>query len=190
VLPAGFLLAIGFRPDAEDPELYGGIGVGIAHDLTHALDAGGALFDPKGRPLPWWTDADRSRFQARAACVADEYAGFEVGPGLHLEGPRVESEAVGDLGGLRLAYRALAAHPVAVREGVTAERRFFIAWARSRAEAVRPATERQLAMSDPHPPGRFRVLGTLVNLPEFQQAFACPPDSKMVRPAANRCTVW
>lgn len=198
VLPAGFLLTIGFRPDADDPELYGGIGVGIAHDLTHALDAGGADFDAHGRPARWWSDADRTRFQERAACVDDEYAAFEVEPGVHLDGKRVESEAIGDLGGVRLAYRALAkalagrpqALPAARGGGVTAEQQFFIAWAEARAETLRPETERQLAKSDPHPPGRFRVLGTLANLPEFQQAFACKPGSKMVRPPERRCTVW
>src|SRR5262249_59722637 len=82
VLPAGFLLTLGFRPDIEDPELYGGIGVGIAHDLTHALDAGGADFDARGRPARWWSEADRGQFQARAACVEDEDSAFEVEAGL------------------------------------------------------------------------------------------------------------
>src|SRR5262249_41473203 len=157
VLPAGFLLTIGYRSDMDDPELYGGIGVGIAHDMTHALDAGGAGFDARGRPVRWWSDADRAQFQTRAACVDDTYAAFEVEPGLPLDGKGVESEAIGDLGGVRLAYRALAnvlaAQPVATRDGLTAEQRFFVAWARSRAEAVRPETERELAKTDPHAPG-------------------------------------
>jgi endothelin-converting enzyme/putative endopeptidase len=194
VLPAGFLLALGFRPDAEDPELYGGIGVGIAHDITHAIDAGGADFDAEGRPARWWSDADRTGFESRAACIDETYATFEVEPGLHLDGTRVESEAIGDLGGVRLAYRALAsalaARPVPVRDGVTAEQRFFLAWARARAEALRPETEREMARSDPHAPGRFRVLGTLVNLPEFQQAFTCAAETAMARPAGKRCSVW
>ncbi len=194
VLPAGFLLTIGYRSDADDAELFGGIGAGIAHDLTHALDAGGADFDAQGRPGRWWSDADRARFETRAACVDDEYAAFEIEPGLHLDGKRVLSEAIGDLGGVRLAYRAfarrLAAKPVAARDGLPAEQRFFIAWARSRAEAMRPETERELAKGDPHAPGRFRVNGTLVNLPEFRQTFACPADAKMVRPPEKRCTVW
>src|SRR5262249_8469150 len=88
VLPAGFLLTVGYRSHAEDPELYGGIGVNLAHDLTHALDAGGAEFDAQGRPAGWWSDADRTKFEARAACVVDEYAAFEVEPGLHLDGKR------------------------------------------------------------------------------------------------------
>jgi endothelin-converting enzyme/putative endopeptidase len=196
VLPAGFLLTIGYRSDADDAELYGGIGAGIAHDLTHALDAGGADFDAYGRPERWWNDGDRARFESLAACVDDQYASFEIAPGLHLAGRRVLSEAIGDLGGVRLAYRAFSATPppavtlASTRGGLTAEQRFFVAWARSRAEAMRPDAERELAKSDPHPPGRFRVNGTLVNLPEFQRAFACPADAKMVRTPEKRCTVW
>ncbi len=194
VLPAGFLLSIGYRPEADGPELYGGIGAGIAHDLTHAIDAGGADYDSRGRPERWWTDADRREFQARAACVENEYAAFEVERGLYIDGKRVESEAIGDLGGVRLAYealaKALAVRPIPARDGLTAEQRFFVAWARSRAEVVRPETERELAKTDPHAPARFRVDGTLGNLAEFQQAFSCPADAKMVRPAEKRCTLW
>src|SRR5262249_36115033 len=148
-------------------DLYGGIGAGVAHDLTHALDAGGADFDAQGRPKRWWTDADRKEFQARAACVAGEDEGFVVEPDLHLDGQRVLSEAIGDLGGLRIAYRA-SQKSLAAPPDSTAAQRFFIAWAQARGEALRPELERQLAKSDPPPPGRFRVLGTLANLPEFQ----------------------
>ena len=195
VLPAGFLLAIGYRPESDGAELYGGIGAGIAHDLTHAIDAGGADFDARGKPVGWWTDADRARFRERAACVDAEYAAFDVEPGLPLDGPRVESEAIGDLGGVRLAYRALGKALVGrsaspLRDGLTAEQRFFVAWARSRAEAVRPETERELVRTDPHAPARFRVNGTLANLAEFQQAFSCPSDARMARPAEKRCTIW
>ena len=188
VLPAGFLLTIGYRSELEDPELYGGIGAGIAHDITHALDAGGADFDAQGRPARWWTDADASRFQERAACVAGEYAAFEVEPGLRLDGKRVQSEAVGDLGGVRLAHRALE-KALAGRADAASSRRFFAAWARSRAEAFRPEAQREVAKTDPHAPGRFRVLGTLVNLPEFERAFACRPGAAMARTPNARCEV-
>jgi putative endopeptidase len=195
VLPAGFLLTLGYRSDMEDPELYGGIGVGIAHDVTHALDAGGADYDERGRPARWWSDADRARFEAQAACIDEEYSAFEVEPGLRLDGKRVESEAIGDLGGVRLAHRALekalgggsAARP---GSGPTAQQRFFLAWARSRAEAMTPETERQLARSDPHAPGRFRVLGTLAHAPEFPRAFGCAAGAPMLRPSEKRCEIW
>src|SRR5262249_35232136 len=38
-LPVGFLEGRGFRLDATDAVTYGAVGVGLAHDMTHAIDA-------------------------------------------------------------------------------------------------------------------------------------------------------
>lgn len=43
---------------------------------------------------------------------------------------------------------------------------------------------------DPHPVAKYRVIGSLSNLPEFQRAFECKADAKMVRSAQERCDVW
>lgn len=45
----------------------------------------------------------------------------------------------------------------------------------------------QLAQ-DPHPPSQVRVLATLSNMPEFQEAFQCKPSSGMV--SKERCKIW
>ncbi len=37
---------------------------------------------------------------------------------------------------------------------------------------------------------KYRVIGPLSNLPEFQQAFQCKADAPMVRKAQERCDVW
>jgi putative endopeptidase len=37
---------------------------------------------------------------------------------------------------------------------------------------------------------KFRVIGPVSNLPEFQKAFSCKADAPMVRPADKRCDVW
>jgi predicted metalloendopeptidase len=44
--------------------------------------------------------------------------------------------------------------------------------------------------TDPHPPGHFRVVGPLSNMPEFQSAFKCKATDTMVRAEADRCVVW
>jgi predicted metalloendopeptidase len=38
--------------------------------------------------------------------------------------------------------------------------------------------------------GKFRAIGPLSNLPEFQKAFGCKPGSLMFRAEAERCDVW
>jgi endothelin-converting enzyme/putative endopeptidase len=46
------------------------------------------------------------------------------------------------------------------------------------------------ALTNPHSPGRYRINGVVVNLPEFERAFACKPGQKMVKEEAKRCKVW
>jgi endothelin-converting enzyme/putative endopeptidase len=42
--------------------------------------------------------------------------------------------------------------------------------------------------TDPHSPEVFRVNGVVLNLPEFQQAFACKTGQPMA--PVKRCTIW
>lgn len=47
-----------------------------------------------------------------------------------------------------------------------------------------------MVQGDPHPTGKYRVIGPLSNMPEFWKAFGCPDTSPMIRPADKRCSVW
>jgi len=194
VLPAGFLRPPAFGLDRTDAENYGAIGAGVAHDLTHAIDVGGSELDLDGRPRPWWTETDRQEFQKRGRCVSEQFEGYSIEPGLHHKGSLVLGEAVGDLAGVRVAFlafrKSLEGRPPPAREGLTPEQRFFVAFAQLRGDAVRPEAQRRMLETDPHPIPKFRIIGTLSNLLEFQQAFSCPAGAEMVRTAEKRCAVW
>ncbi len=45
------------------------------------------------------------------------------------------------------------------------------------------------AQTDPHAIDRFRVNGTVSNMPEFQKAFGCKEGLPMVRDG-NACRTW
>jgi endothelin-converting enzyme/putative endopeptidase len=142
----------------------------------------------------WWTETDLKGFQTRGQCLVDQFEGYYIEPGTHQDGKLVLNEAIGDLAGLRLAYRALEksmkTRPVPVIDGLTPEQQFFIAWGQFRGEAVRLEAQRQMVKVDSHPVPKFRVNGPLSNLPEFQQAFSCKAGAEMVRPPEKRCAVW
>jgi endothelin-converting enzyme/putative endopeptidase len=53
---------------------------------------------------------------------------------------------------------------------------------------MKPETARQRALTDPHSPGRFRVNGVVINMPEFQKAYNCKKGDAMV--SENACHVW
>jgi endothelin-converting enzyme/putative endopeptidase len=73
-------------------------------------------------------------------------------------------------------------------EGFTPEQRFFIGYAQWACENNRPENLRVSAVTNPHSPGRYRVNGLVINMPEFEKAFSCKPGQAMVK--ENRCRVW
>ena len=194
VLPAGFLQPPYFDVAATDAVNYGALGSGLAHDMTHAFDVTGAAIDATGRMQNWWTDADQREFQKRAQCIIDQYEGYSIEPGVHHQGKLVLNEALGDQAGIHFAYLALkksmASRPVPTVDGFTPEQQFFMAWAQFRGEAMKIEAQRQIVKDDPHAVPKFRVIGPLSNLQEFEQAFSCKAGAAMVRPAEQRCVVW
>jgi len=195
VFPAGILQPPAFSMQNNDAVNYGAIGVVIGHEISHGFDDEGAQFDAQGRLNNWWTDEDLKRFQDKAACVVRQFDGYFVEPGIHHNGKLVLGESIGDLAGAKIAYRAFQISqkgkpPLPDVEVFSPDQQFFIAWGQFRGDAVRPEFARTMVQGDPHPIGKFRVIGPLSNLTEFQKAFECKPGSAMVRPAADRCEVW
>jgi endothelin-converting enzyme/putative endopeptidase len=194
VFPAGILQPPSFSVNNTDAINYGGIGVVIGHEISHGFDDQGAQFDAQGRLNNWWTAEDKKRFDDRTSCVVRQFDGYFVEPGIHHNGKLVLGESIGDLAGAKIAYlafkKAEQSHPQPTIDGFTPEQQFFIAWGQWRGDEIRPETQRTMVQGDPHPIGKYRVIGPLSNLPEFKQAFSCKDDSAMVRPAADRCTIW
>ena len=194
VLPAGALQPPFFDPSANDAVNYGSFGVTIAHDLSHQIDPLGAENDVQGRPIKWWSESDQQAYQQRGQCVSAQFDGYFVAPGIHHEGKRVLGESVADLIGMRVAYQALQQsmqrHPIPTVDGFTPAQQFFIAWEHIFGQAMTPEAQQTWVTADIHPTPQFRVKGTLVNTPEFQQAFACKAGAPMVEPAEQRCAVW
>jgi endothelin-converting enzyme/putative endopeptidase len=192
VFPAGILQPPAFDANATDAVNYGAIGVVIGHEISHGFDDQGAQFDADGRLQNWWTPDDLKRFQERTQCVSDQFDGYFIEPGIHHNGKLVLGESIGDLAGARVAYlayqKALRAHPEKQPDGLSNEQEFFIAWGQFRGDETRPATQRRMIQGDPHPVAKFRVIGPLSNLTEFQTAFSCPATAAMVR--KTRCEVW
>jgi endothelin-converting enzyme/putative endopeptidase len=195
VFPAGILLPPMFDVSAVDAVNYGGIGPVIGHEISHGFDDQGAQYDFDGSLHNWWKDADYKEFQKRSQCVVDQFNNYEVEGGLKTNGKLVLGESIGDLAGVKLAYyaymKSLEGKPrPADSDGFTPEQQFFISWGQSRGDAIRPETQRQMVLTDPHPIGKWRVNGPLSNLSEFQKAFNCKAGDAMVRPPEKKCEIW
>jgi endothelin-converting enzyme/putative endopeptidase len=197
VLPAGILQPPMFDQSRDEAYTYGAIGRVIGHELTHGFDDEGRKYDADGNLTDWWTAGDAKSFDERAACIATQYSGFSPvddgnGKPLYLNGKLTLGENVADNGGLRFAYAAYfksqEGKELKVVDGFTPEQRVFLGYAISRCENVTPQTSRLLIVTDPHSPGKFRLLGPIENMQEFQSAFSCKAGQPMV--PEKRCRVW
>ena len=190
--PAGILQPPFFIKAADDAVNFGAAGAVVGHELTHGFDDQGRRFDADGNLRDWWTPADGKAFEERATCVADQYSGYTAVADVKLNGKLTLGENVADNGGLRLAWMALMedlkTKHLADADGFTPEQRFFIGWGQMWCENRSEEIARLHARTNPHSPGRYRAIGVVSNMPEFQKAFSCPATAKMVKQPV--CRVW
>src|SRR5262249_27637947 len=195
VFPAGILQPPFYDPNADDAINYGGIGAVIGHEMSHGFDDSGAKFDAEGNLANWWSETDLKSFKERSQCVVDQFNSYEVQPGLNQNGKLVVGESIGDLGGLTISYAALKKslegkpRPANI-DGFTPEQRFFRGWAQVWAQNLRPESERLQVNTNPHPVGRFRVIGPLSNMTACAEAFHGRAGDRMVPPPEKRCKIW
>lgn len=191
-IPAGILQAPFFDPKAPAAVNYGAIGSVIGHEMTHGFDDQGAQFDAYGNLKNWWTASDLAKFNQATQCISDQFSGYVVNGDMPVQGKLVTGEAVADLGGITLAYKAFHRSKEYKEakdlEGFTPDQQFFLGMAHVWTMNIRPQQLRNQVTIDPHPPAQFRVNGSLANMPEFQEAFHIPDPSPLVN--VKRCVIW
>jgi endothelin-converting enzyme/putative endopeptidase len=195
VFPAGILQPPFYANAAPMPTNYGGIGMVMGHELTHGFDDEGRQFDADGNLKDWWSATVNTEFERRAACVKNQFDGYVVLGDVHVNGKLTLGENIADLGGVKLAYRAMktkyassSAAASALKGEFSPEQEYFLGFAQGWCGKLRDEALRHLVATNPHSPPHLRVNGPLSNVPEFGQAFSCKPDAKMMR--KDRCEVW
>src|ERR1035438_1969441 len=130
----------------------------IGHETIHGFDDQGRKFDDKGNLRDWWTAEDSKRYSEKDKCIVDEYSQEIPEYGVKQDGNLTAGEDTADNGGLFLAMMALErlyksqgkSLDTVDADGVTARQRFFLAYAFSWCETVRPEAARNQVVSNPH----------------------------------------
>ena len=192
--PAGILQVPFFDPTADDAFNYGAIGVVIGHEMTHGFDDQGRRYDKDGNMHDWWTDADGKNFTQRTDKYADFFSKIKVLPDLNANGRLTLGENLADHGGLQVAFtaykNATKRNPLPVIDGLTADQRFFLAYAGVWAGNITEAEIRNRTKSDPHSLGRYRVNGALPHIDMWYDAFGVKEGDKMFIPKSERLPLW
>ena len=192
--PAGILQVPFFDPTADDAFNYGAIGVVIGHEMTHGFDDQGRQYDKDGNMHDWWTENDGNKFTQRTDKYADFFSAIKVLPDLNGNGRLTLGENLADHGGLQVAWyaykNATKRQSLPVIDGLTADQRFFIAYAGVWAGNITEAEIRNRTKSDPHSLGRWRVNGALPHIDMWYDAFGVKEGDKMFIPKAERLSLW
>ncbi|MGI4842910.1 MAG: M13 family metallopeptidase [Janthinobacterium lividum] len=194
VFPAAILQPPFFDMRADDAVNYGAIGAVIGHEIGHGFDDKGSQSDGDGNLRNWWTESDKAAFKARTDKLVKQFNGFSPLPGYNVNGELTLGENIGDNAGLSIAYKAykLSLHgkPAPVIDGLTGDQRFFMGFGQVWRSKMREAQQINQVKTDPHSPGQFRANGTVMNMPEFYEAFNVKPGDKMYLAPEDRVIIW
>ena len=155
----------------------------IAHEISHAFDNNGSLFDEYGTLNNWWTDDDNKHFQALADDMIKEFDGLPFA-GQKVNGKLTVSENIADAGGLSCALEAAKGEPdVDLRA-------FFINWATIWRQKATTEREQLLLSIDVHAPAKLRANVQVQNLEDFFQTFDIHDGDGMFKAETDRVKIW
>ncbi len=183
VFPAAILQAPFYSLEQSKSANYGGIGAVIAHEISHAFDNNGSLFDELGNLNNWWTVEDRDHFQELADAMIAEFDGLEIAGGT-VNGKLTVSENIADAGGLSCALEA------AKREEDVDLEAFFVNWATIWRMKARPEYAQLLLAVDVHAPNKLRANVQVQNIDEFYETFEVTSEDEMYLAPEKRVSIW
>ncbi|XP_072047613.1 endothelin-converting enzyme homolog [Amphiura filiformis] len=196
VFPAGILRPPFYNPDSPWYLNYGGIGTVIGHEITHGFDDVGRQYDKNGNLKQWWSNGSISQFKDRAQCIVDQYSKYRMPENNKLlNGIQTQGENIADNGGLKESLKAYKDNEYSTIklpgfEKYSPEQLFFLSFAQVWCRVARPESVDSSILSDPHSPGRYRVIGTAHNSVDFAKAYKCKANSNMNPPTKKKCMVW
>jgi len=203
-LVQGFL-GIGLDFNIPPALLYGGFRT-LGHEMLHGFDEKGKNFDKDGFRANWWRKNETDGYQERVQCLVDQYQTFGIsfeGKDYRKEDVFPSGENIADNGGVGAVYRAYDQLPLEEKQCVpgfnfTSDQLFWLGYSfyfcTTREDHEKKAHYLDVLNESPseagHYPSPWRVNTVFSNLPQFAEAFDCPPSSPLNPPSYQQCSLW
>jgi putative endopeptidase len=181
--PAGILSAPFYSFEKSRAENAGSIGMVIGHEVSHAFDPNGALYDEEGNYKNWWTDSDKAEFSRRSEVMVNLFDGISYA-GIKINGKLTLGENTADATGLECALGLVDSSD---NEQLKA---FFESYATMWRNKARQEYEALRYTTDPHSPPKLRVNVQLSNCDKFYDVYDVVEGDAMYLAPEKRVTVW
>lgn len=183
VFPAGILQAPYYDKDAERAANIGGIGIVIGHEISHAFDSTGSLYDENGNYNIWWSEEEYAEFEKRQQSIIDYYSQYELIPGQFVNGSLTLTENIADLGSMSCACEICGDDKEDLQ---LMFENFATIFATKQTEAI----ALNLLNNDTHSPGKIRVNALLSATDDFYEVFDIKESDQMYVAPENRVGIW
>ena len=180
--PAGILQLPIYDPAAPAMQNLGGLGMIIAHEITHAFDSSGAHYDAQGRLRNWWTYTDWQAYLKRQQKIIQYYERYRLPDGSQADGKRSVQENIADLGALACLTDLAADDREALQQ-------LYSSYARIWREKLTPAGFQRERLGV-HLFGGIRVNAVLSATDGFYEAFPVTPADAMYVSPEDRVRLW
>lgn len=195
VFPAAILQPPFYDYKADPAVNFGGIGAVIGHELSHGFDDSGSQYDGNGNLNNWWTESDKTKFEAAADALVRQFEAYEPVPGVFVNGRFTLGENIGDLGGSSVAFDALKMYlkdkgSPGLIDDFTQEQRFFLSWATIWRTKTTDEFVVNQVKTDPHSPAQYRAFAPIINLDAFHEAWQTKVGDKLYVPKDKRIVIW
>lgn len=182
VFPAAILQAPFYDRENSDGANLGGIGYVIAHEVSHAFDSSGALYDEYGNYNVWWTDEEMEKYKELSQSIVDYYSNYEL-MGVAVNGELTLGENIADLGAMTCITSIIGEDKEALEEA-------FSQMAYNWACEDTASFAMYLLNTDTHSPNKVRVNAVLSSCDAFYETYDIKEGDGMYVAPENRVGIW
>lgn len=168
----------------SDEELYAGLGGTIAHEISHAFDPNGAMYDKDGNWADWWTREDKIAYNDRVSKALNYFNNMMIWKDTKVNGNLILGEAVADQTAMKVLLRIAAKDPDFDYE------KFFSSYAKRERIIMSYETEQRVYSTDSHPVPYIRINSVLQQFDEFYETYDIKEGDGMYLAPEDRINVW
>lgn len=183
-IPAGILNPPFYDKDASYAANLGSIGMIIAHEIGHAFDKEGAMYDENGCLNNWWTEKDAAEFEKIQEDFVEYYNQFEVVDGVVQDANVTITENMADIAAMQIIMDIIGDDKQAQKECLEA---YAHMWAQL--GTVSYLTDSTL-LSDVHAAHVVRVNAVVATLDQFYEIYGIEEGDAMYIAPENRLKLW
>lgn len=182
IFPAAILQAPFYDSDNSYGANLGGIGFVIAHEVSHAFDSSGALYDEHGNYNVWWTDEELAEYKKMSQSIVDYYSNYEM-MGVKVNGDLTLMENIADLGAMTCITSIIGDDAKALDEAFG---QMTYNWASEDTASFMM----YLLNTDTHSPNKVRVNAVLSSCDAFYEIYDIKETDGMYVAPEDRVGIW